>query len=135
MIILDDMGHLYSTVSTKELYDFAIKLGMNPEWNHYNRHFPHFDLTTKGKMNLAVKMGAKLVDAREDAELVNLTKDWSRKMYEDETRKGNVYYYKSRGLHDMGWKKFKENFQVRHIIQIRTGFLEKYYPSIYNVAY
>jgi hypothetical protein len=48
MIILDSMGHLYSDTSVEELFDFAVrKLKLKPEWNHYGRHFPHFDLTTK----------------------------------------------------------------------------------------
>jgi hypothetical protein len=67
MIILDSMGHLYSDESLQELYDFAVKkLKMNPKWNHYSRHFPHFDLTTANKKKQAISLGAKLVDARDD---------------------------------------------------------------------
>lgn len=67
MIILDSMGHLYSDESVEELYDFAVrKLGLKPEWNHYGRYFPHFDLTTARKKKQARDLGALYVDARDD---------------------------------------------------------------------
>lgn len=59
MIYLDWFGHLFSDNSLEELYDFAVKgLKLKPEWNHYSRNLPHFDLTTKAKQQQAIKMGA-----------------------------------------------------------------------------
>lgn len=66
MIFLDKMGHLYSDESWQELYDFAVKkLKLKSNWNHYSRNFLHFDLTTAGKRNQALALGAK----REEDEL------------------------------------------------------------------
>lgn len=63
MIYLDRFGHLFSDESVDELYEFAVhKLGLKPEWNHYSRNLPHFDLTTKRKQNEAVKLGATYLD-------------------------------------------------------------------------
>lgn len=76
MIYLDFSGHLFSDSSLEELYDFAVlKLKMNPRWNHYSRFFPHFDLTTKGKKQLALKMGATyLSDYKSWAPVIAATK-------------------------------------------------------------
>lgn len=108
MIILDSMGHLYSDVSVQELYDFAVKkLGLKPEWNHYGRHFPHFDLTTKRKKDLAVKLGALYVDVREDFDRY----DRVRKMYA-QWHMDNChlcYWYDGTGLH--GQKILRINFE------------------------
>lgn len=97
MIILDSMGHLYSDVSVQELYDFAVKkLRLKPEWNHYGRHFPHFDLTTKRKKDLAVQLGALYVDARDDIERYKKV----RLMYHEWhlTVAHLEYWYESKGL-------------------------------------
>lgn len=97
MIILDSMGHLYSDVSVQELYDFAVKkLRLKPEWNHYGRHFPHFDLTTKRKKDLAVSLGALYVDVREDFARY----DRVRKMYAEwHASVAHLnYWYESTGL-------------------------------------
>lgn len=57
------MGHLYSTESLDELFDFAVgKMKLKPEWNHLGRYFPHFDLTTKRANARATELGAFLVD-------------------------------------------------------------------------
>ena len=69
MIYLDSMGHLYSDQSIQELYRFAIgRLKLKPEWNHYGRLFPHFDLTTKKMKRKAIRLGAIEVSARNDCE-------------------------------------------------------------------
>lgn len=59
MIYLDNFGHLFSDESLQELYDFAVKkLKFKPNWNHYSRHFPHFDILTEGKKWQAIRNGA-----------------------------------------------------------------------------
>ena len=100
MILVDSMGHLYSTESIEELYDFAVnKMKLKPQWNHYSRHFPHFDLTTKNKINQSIKLGARLVDARDDKEEYDKCRAWARKMYQEEwEEKENKYFYESKGL-------------------------------------
>lgn len=63
MIYLDYLGHLFSDESVDELYNFAVtRLGLKPEWNHYSRNFPHFDLTTETKKKQAIKLGAIYID-------------------------------------------------------------------------
>lgn len=97
MILLDTMGHLYSDESLQELYNFAVKgLKLKPEWNHYSRHFPHFDLTTKRKKDQALKLGAKLVDAVRDPHY-----DKAKKVYKQflEDNQQLEYWYKCKGLH------------------------------------
>ena len=98
MIILDSMGHLYSTESLKELYLFAKKMGLNLRWNHYSRHFPHFDLTTYNKKREAIRQGAKYVDARIDFHYVEQCRSWSRAMYDAEKVNNNLFYYEDYGL-------------------------------------
>jgi hypothetical protein len=61
MIYLDDFGHLFSGTSIKELYEFAIKLKLLPEWNHYSTCFPHFDLTTARKKQQAKDLGGSFL--------------------------------------------------------------------------
>lgn len=68
MIYVDGMGHCFSDTSLEELYDFGVnKLKLKPEWNHYSRHFPHFDLTTAKKKNLALALGATLLSSAREA--------------------------------------------------------------------
>lgn len=101
MIYLDSMGHLYSTESLQELYDFAVKkLKLKPNWNHYSRHFPHFDLTTKAKQKQAIKLGAIFVDAREDIEQVKSTRQTFKLFYEEKYVKDGIkYFYECEGLY------------------------------------
>lgn len=77
MIYLDFAGHCFSDTSIEELYDFGVnKLNLKPHWNHYSRHFPHFDLTTKAKKKLAIKLGAiYLKDFQEWKPVVAKTKE------------------------------------------------------------
>lgn len=107
MIILDNMGHLYSNENLQELYDFAVKkLKLKPEWNHYSRHFPHFDLTTKRKKDLAISLGAKLVDAVKDPQY-----DIARKIYFKfyQENKHLNYWYEDTGL--FGQRILRINFK------------------------
>ncbi len=98
MIILDSMGHLYSTESLKELYDFAVnKLGLKPEWNHYSGNLPHFDLTTKRKQNQAVALGAKYMEARGAIGEVKKARKLYKKFYDENHDK--KYWYESTGLY------------------------------------
>jgi hypothetical protein len=62
MIFIDCMGHLFSNKSAEELYEFAVKkLGLKPEWNHYSHNFPHFDVTTPRRRQIAIRTGARLI--------------------------------------------------------------------------
>lgn len=98
MIYLDSMGHLYSDSNLKELYDFAvIKLKLKPNWNHLGNLFPHFDLTTRKKKDLAIIMGAIPVDVRN---LVGIKecRSWFLQLVDEEKRKNNLFFYESKGL-------------------------------------
>lgn len=67
MIYVDRFGHLFSDVSVDELYEFAVnKLKLKPEWNHYSRNLPHFDLTTKRKQKQAVELGATWLEETQE---------------------------------------------------------------------
>jgi hypothetical protein len=58
------MGHLFSDESFEELYQFGVKkLKLKPQYNHYSRHLPHFDLTTKAIKERAVNLGAKKINS------------------------------------------------------------------------
>lgn len=98
MILLDTMGHLYSDESLQELYDFAVKkLNLNPKWNHYSRHFPHFDLTTASKKRMAKQLGAKEVDAVRDphyAKAIGVFKEFY------ERNQHLQFWYKCKGLYN-----------------------------------
>lgn len=97
MIYLDTMGHLYSDESLQELYDFAVKkLYLKPQWNHYSRLFPHFDLTTSKKKSKAVKLGAIKVDARDDKEQYDRCRTWCAKFHEENEHLN--YWYECKGL-------------------------------------
>ncbi len=107
MIILDSMGHLYSDTSIQELYDFAVKkLKLKPQWNHYSRHFPHFDLTTKHKKDLAINLGALYVDARDDIYRHKRAQQIYKNFYEE--NKDKKYWYECKGL--MGQKILRIDF-------------------------
>lgn len=71
MIYLDNMGHCYSDTSLEELYEFCVtKLGLRPEWNHYSRGFPHFDIRDQSYRDRVIQMGAVPVTNREMVRLV-----------------------------------------------------------------
>ena len=64
MILLDNIGHLVSTVSEDELHIFASKLGLKRQW-YQDFHRPHYDLTTPRMRCKALNMGAELTTASE----------------------------------------------------------------------
>lgn len=109
------MGHLYSTTSIKELYNFSLKLGLKLHWNHYSRNFPHFGLTTKAKKLQAQKLGAILVDCKKDFDLVKQCQGWAKIMFQEESARQNVFYYKSKGL--MGQEILRIDFnKIKHLL-------------------
>lgn len=54
-----------STVNEAELHAFAKKIGLKKEWYQNKGGHPHYDLTTKRKINQALKAGAKQVQTKE----------------------------------------------------------------------
>ena len=114
MIYIDRFGHLFSDSSIEELYDFAVnKLGLKPWWNHYSRNFPHFDLTTKGKITQAVKLGAVyLEDTRKIVEIYNKVKP----LYPS-SGENSLPYMKGKGLHGQAILRvdFKIYFQFKKV--------------------
>lgn len=110
MIYLDNYGHLFSDESFQELYDFGVKkLKLKPTWNHYSKHFPHFDLTTKRKKELALKNGAVLIENNRDlVELFRKVRDRFKIFYDK--YKEEEYYYEAKGL--VGQKILRVNFKT-----------------------
>jgi len=104
MIYLDNFGHLFSDESLQELYDFAVKkLKFKPNWNHYSRHFPHFDILTEGKKWQAIRNGAiYLENATKSYKKIKEVEELYRKeLYEKEWKiKNNKFFYESKGIHD-----------------------------------
>ena len=100
MIYLDNWGHLFSDESWQELYDFAVKkLKLKPEWNHYSRYFLHFDLTTKNKNEMALRLGA-LMESEEKAKRREIFKRTQLMNLEAHREYGHIkYWYESKGLH------------------------------------
>lgn len=74
MILVDDLVwypyknrewcHMVSDASLDELHEFASMLGMKRSWFQPHPLHPHYDLT-KSKRELAVKLGAIEVNAKE----------------------------------------------------------------------
>jgi hypothetical protein len=105
MIYIDTMGHLFSDESIEELFDFAVnKLGLKPEWNHYSRNFPHFDLTTNRKKKQAKDLGAKFDDDTTTNSMILYKKVFN--LYKE---KGPLPYYESKGL--VGQKIYRVDFK------------------------
>lgn len=65
MILVDYHGHMVATESEIELHQFARKIGLKREWFQNSGRFPHYDLTTKRKINKAIRMGATEVLIRD----------------------------------------------------------------------
>lgn len=66
-MIYTDGVHLISDEREEVLHAFALSIGMHCEWHQdapEHRH-PHYDLTTKRKLNTALAAGAVLVSSRE----------------------------------------------------------------------
>lgn len=68
MILIDSDGkyiaHMVSTQSLDELHEFAKGIGLKRAW-FQNKKIPHYDLTTRRKIQQAMDAGAKLVRPRE----------------------------------------------------------------------
>ncbi len=58
MINVDQCGHLVSSASLGELHSFARRIGLKREW-FQNKRIPHYDLTTRGMIDKAVRNGAE----------------------------------------------------------------------------
>jgi Protein of unknown function (DUF4031) len=71
VIYIDNMGHCYSDTSLDELYEFCVtKLGLRPEWNHYSREFPHFDIRDRSYRDRVIALGAVAITNKEMVRLV-----------------------------------------------------------------
>lgn len=65
MIIYTDGVHLVCK-NVDELHVFAKKIGLKRCWyQHHHHRYPHYDLTTHHKMEIAVQNGAILVTSRQ----------------------------------------------------------------------
>jgi hypothetical protein len=64
MLLVDDKGHLVSTVSEDELHNFAECIGLKKEWYQDNNGHPRYDVTTKRKYQKAIDIGAQPVPTR-----------------------------------------------------------------------
>jgi len=65
-VILTDGVHLISDKSLGELHAFAFDVGLKKCWfQGGKRRHPHYDLTTKRKVETAISWGAKLVTVEE----------------------------------------------------------------------
>lgn len=71
MILVDPHGHMVATESEEELHKFAQKMGLKRKWFQTSGRFPHYDLTTKRKINQALAAGAKQVPIKDI-----MTKAW-----------------------------------------------------------
>lgn len=84
MIYLDNMGHCYSDTSLEELYEFCVgKLGLRPEWNHYSRGFPHFDIRDRSYRDRVIELGATPISNREMVRIVRSETSPFRTLHED----------------------------------------------------
>jgi hypothetical protein len=66
-MILTDGVHMMTDnkKDPEELHRFATKMGLKRCWFQTSTIHPHYDLTTLGKKELALRMGATLVSSRE----------------------------------------------------------------------
>src|SRR6056297_2447774 len=97
MIYVDPLKHLFSDESVTELWNFAKKVGLKKEWNHYSKGFPHFDLMGS-YIAKAKRMGAISLDLGEDFNTITdymmgvvFNRQWH------ETIVGNSFY-ESKGM-------------------------------------
>lgn len=65
VILIDHIGHMVATESEMELHIFAKKIGLKRAWFQNSGRFPHYDLTTKRKMNKTLAEGAKQVPTKD----------------------------------------------------------------------
>jgi len=104
MIICDYFGHLYTTDDLLGLYNFAVHdLRLKPEWNHYSRYFPHWDLTTDRKRKQAWSLGAHRPTNIENAALIREAESYARSALPVPAPAGIVY--ESKGLYKQSIKR------------------------------
>ena len=65
VILVDKYGHMVSDSSTDELHCFAVAIGLKRDWFQNHPRHPHYDLTTRRKLELALRRGATLVNSRD----------------------------------------------------------------------
>ena len=64
-MLITDGVHLVSTESEEELHNFAGRLGLCRNWYQGDNDHPHYDLTSRSKIEKAVSMGARFVRPRD----------------------------------------------------------------------
>ncbi len=65
MIYVDTIGHMITDGILDELHIFAKEIGLKREWFQDKGWYSHYDLTTKNKINQAVKNGAQLINPKQ----------------------------------------------------------------------
>jgi len=65
VILVDWIGHMVATENEMELHMFARKIGLKRSWFQNSTGHPHYDLTTKRKINQALAAGAKQVPTKD----------------------------------------------------------------------
>lgn len=64
-MIITDGVHLVSTESEQELHEFAQRIGLKRIWYQNHPTHPHYDMTVKWRVRLALKAGAQMVTRKE----------------------------------------------------------------------
>ena len=72
----------------------GVKLRLKPEWNHYSRHFPHFDLITQKMIDKAILLGARVDE--NSVELFDRTRQVFKKFFNENAHL--KYWYHCKGL-------------------------------------
>ena len=62
-ILLDEIGHLVSTVDEDELHEFAQSIGLKREW--FQPGSPHYDVMSVRIRKEAIDKGAEVIKATE----------------------------------------------------------------------
>lgn len=77
-MIFTDGVHLISDQSLDELHTFADSMGLRRCWfQGGKRRHPHYDLTSKPKLEMAIVYGARLVKTKNLIK-ISLTADWRK---------------------------------------------------------
>ena len=76
MVVMDENGHLVSTISEGELHNFAACINLKRDWYQNNKKHPHYDLTTSRAREKARNSGAKLVSSRKLIQIAWWAKDY-----------------------------------------------------------
>lgn len=72
MAVYTDGVHLVAD-TLDELHAFAVLVGLKRRWFQGRRH-PHYDLTSRGKVQLALFKGAKMISTREAERISRLSR-------------------------------------------------------------